>query len=119
LCIPGGEALNLKFPAINGESEVERLAQAIEAYCRLGGLQVQFNILSYETLLDAKDHPDRYPDLLVRVSGYSAYFRDLTETMKEEIITRTEYDLHSGVAVPFVERHLPVLVIEDRPRPIG
>jgi hypothetical protein len=55
---------------------------------------------SYETLMDAKMNPDKYPELLVRVSGYSAYFRDLNETMKDEIITRTEYDIGTGNANP-------------------
>jgi formate C-acetyltransferase len=56
--------------------------------------------MSYETLMDAKKNPDKYPELLVRVSGYSAYFRDLNETMKDEIITRTEYDISTGKANP-------------------
>ena len=54
-----------------------------------------------ETLIEARDHPERYPNLLVRVSGYSAYFRDLNDAMKDEIITRTAYDLATGRAVPF------------------
>lgn len=99
-CIPGGEALNLKFPKVNGKGDVEKLAQAIEAYFRIGGLQVQFNIMSYDTLIDAKNNPDKYPELLVRVSGYSAYFKDLNDAMKEEIITRTEYNLQTGESVP-------------------
>jgi formate C-acetyltransferase len=57
--------------------------------------------MSYETLLDAKKHPQKYRELLVRVSGYSAYFNDLNEAMKDEIITRTAYDIESGQAVPF------------------
>jgi formate C-acetyltransferase len=111
-CIPGGEAFNLKFPAVNAKGDVEKFAQAIEAYLRLGGLQVQFNIMSYDTLIDAKNNPDEYPELLVRVSGYSAYFRDLNEAMKDEIITRTEYNIQTGAAVPFPRQHSPVLVFE-------
>ena len=57
--------------------------------------------MSYETLIDARAHPENYPELLVRVSGYSAYFKDLNDAMKDEIITRTAYDLKSGTAVPF------------------
>lgn len=101
ICIPMGEALNLKYPSISGEEDLRKFSQAIEAYFRSGGLHVQFNIMSYEMLLDAKEHPDKYPDLLVRVSGYSAYFKDLNDAMKEEIITRTEYDIKSGKANPF------------------
>jgi formate C-acetyltransferase len=57
--------------------------------------------MSYEMLLDAKENPEKYPELLVRVSGYSAYFKDLNDAMKEEIITRTAYDLRDGTVVPF------------------
>lgn len=101
LCIPMGEALNLKFPEVNIPDDIKRFAQTVEAYFRSGGLHVQFNIMSYEMLLDAKKNPEKYPELLVRVSGYSAYFKDLNEAMKDEIITRTEYDLRRGQANPF------------------
>lgn len=101
--IPSGEALNLKFPTIRGEEDVRRLAEAIEAYFKHGGLHVQFNIMSYETLIDAKSNPEKYPELLVRVSGYSAYFKDLNEAMKDEIITRTAYDIRTGQAILFPE----------------
>lgn len=103
-CTPGGEALNLKFPSVESPADVHRLGGMVEGYFRNGGLHVQFNIMSYEMLLDARAHPDRYPDLLVRVSGYSAYFKDLNDAMKDEIITRTEYDLRKGRMIPFRER---------------
>jgi formate C-acetyltransferase len=109
LCIPGGEALNLKYSHIKDEDDLKKFAQAVEAYFLYGGLHVQFNIMSYETLLDAKKNPEKYPELLVRVSGYSAYFKDLNEGMKDEIITRTEYDLKTGKAVPFPESHSSML----------
>jgi formate C-acetyltransferase len=94
--IPGGEALNLKFPSLNGNEDISRLADAVDAYFRLGGMQVQFNIASYKTLIDAKMHPWKYPGLLVRVSGYSAYFNDLSDSMKDEIIERSAYNIRSG-----------------------
>lgn len=100
LCIPMGEAFNLKYPSINSEDDLKKFSQAVKAYFKSGGLHVQFNILSYQTLLDAKKHPEKYPELLVRVSGYSAYFKDLNEAMKDEIITRTEYDINTGNANP-------------------
>jgi len=100
-CIPGGEALNLKFTSIENEEDVEKFAHFVETYFRIGGLQVQFNIMSYNMLIDAKKHPEKYPELMVRVSGYSAYFKDLNEKMKDELIKRTEYNLRTGMAVPF------------------
>jgi formate C-acetyltransferase len=95
-CIPGGMALNLKYPALQGPEDVLRLAQTIEAYCALGGMHIQFNILTRQTLLDAKKNPHNYPHLLVRVSGYSAYFADLTPRMQDEIIARSAYDIREG-----------------------
>jgi formate C-acetyltransferase len=103
ICIPGGEAFNLKYPTLKGSEEIEKFSAGIETYFECGGLHIQCNIMSYEMLLDAKENPEKYPELLVRVSGYSAYFKDLNDAMKEEIITRTAYDLRDGSAVPFPE----------------
>jgi formate C-acetyltransferase len=62
-----------------------------------GCMQMQVNVLSPEILLEARDCPGRYPGLLVRVSGYSAYFDDLSPEMKQEIIDRTcAYTRSSG-----------------------
>jgi pyruvate formate-lyase/glycerol dehydratase family glycyl radical enzyme len=109
LHIPGGEAFNLKYSAIKDKDDLQKFSQAIEAYFRTGGLHIQFNIMSYETLLDAKAHPENFPDLLVRVSGYSAYFKDLNDAMKDEIITRTAYDLQTGKFVQFPEQQKRML----------
>jgi formate C-acetyltransferase len=99
--IPGGEAFNLKYPTLKGREEIEKFGAGVETYFECGGMHIQCNIMSYEMLLDAKENPEKYPELLVRVSGYSAYFKDLNDAMKEEIITRTAYDLRNGGAVPF------------------
>lgn len=112
LCIPSGEALNLKYPFVEGKEDIKKFAQAVEAYFKSGGLHIQFNIMSYRMLLDAKEHPENYPELLVRVSGYSAYFKDLNEAMKDEIITRTEYSIKSGTANPFPEEYKAMLPYE-------
>jgi len=105
ICIPGGEAFNLKYPALSGAEDIEKFGAGIETYFECGGLHIQCNIMAYEMLLDARQHPEKYPELLVRVSGYSAYFKDLNDAMKEEIITRTAYDLNNGRAVPFPDDH--------------
>jgi formate C-acetyltransferase len=101
--IPGGAAFNLKYSIIRDDEDLKNFSRAIEAYFKKGGLHIQFNIMSYEMLIDAKAHPEEYPDLLVRVSGYSAYFKDLNDAMKDEIITRTAYDLKTGRSVNFPE----------------
>jgi formate C-acetyltransferase len=67
-------------------------------YFRAGGQQVQYNIVDPEVLIDAKRHPERHRGLVVRISGYSAYFNDLTEAMKDDLIARTAHG--SGAASP-------------------
>jgi pyruvate formate-lyase/glycerol dehydratase family glycyl radical enzyme len=89
--ITNGYALNQKLSPdyIKGESGNILLDGIILGYFKKGGMQIQFNVMDHTVLADAKEHPEKYPDLVVRVSGYSAYFNDLTEAMKEELINRT------------------------------
>lgn len=54
-----------------------------------GGQHVNCNILRPETLLDAIDHPEKYPQLTVRISGYACFFNALTREQQEDIVTRT------------------------------
>jgi len=112
LCIPMGEALNLKYPSLSDGDDLKKFSQAVKAYFMGGGLHVQFNIMSYQDLLAAKKNPENYPELVVRVSGYSAYFKDLNEAMKDEIITRTEYDIRKGKADPFPDAEKSLLPFE-------
>ena len=95
--IANNQALNLKYsPSTDPSTMISNFAASIKAYMNMGGLQVQFNIIDRATLEDAKKHPENYPNLLVRVSGYTAYFGDLNPHMQEEIIIRAEYDLNTG-----------------------
>ncbi len=64
-------------------------------------MEIQFNITNREVFEDAVKNPDKYPELLVRVSGYTAYFKDLNPFMQKEIIDRTEYQLKPGKAIPY------------------
>ena len=86
-----GINLNLKFDAqtIHGDHGKLLLGALIEGYFEQGGMQVQINVLDPQELLDAKLHPEHHRNLLVRISGYSAYFVDLTPAMQDEIIART------------------------------
>ena len=56
-----------------------------------GGWHIQFNVVSNETLKDAQKNPEQYPNLLVRVAGYSAYFVDLSQAVQNDIISRMEH----------------------------
>jgi len=98
---PGAYALNMKFsPVTSSPENADRFGSMVEAYMNNGGQQVQFNIHDYKTLTEARDDPDSHPHLLVRVSGYSAYFNTLNKAMKEELIKRSQYNLSSGEFVP-------------------
>ena len=54
-------------------------------------MEVQFNVVSTEVLRDAQEHPEDYKDLVVRVSGYSAFFTDLGKSIQDDVIARTEF----------------------------
>jgi pyruvate formate-lyase/glycerol dehydratase family glycyl radical enzyme len=89
-----GTLLNMKFSPslLEGEDGIEKLAQLIRTYFRLGGHHVQFNVVSAATLREAQATPDEYRDLIVRVAGYSDYFCDLSRALQDEIIARTEHE---------------------------
>lgn len=89
--IANGMNLNLKFDPhiLRGEAGRMALNSLLKTYFRKGGMQAQVNVLDPQTLMEARDYPERHPNLLVRVSGYSAYFNDLTPEMQNEIIART------------------------------
>lgn len=87
-CIANNHKLSRGF--INEPRKLELLKNLIDGYAERGGMQIQFIIQDKETLLEAQASPERYRDLLVRVSGYNAYFCDLSIDMQNEIISRTE-----------------------------
>jgi formate C-acetyltransferase len=81
--------------AVQGEAGATWLQALVDGGFAAGCMQLQVNVLDPKILVEARDHPGRYPGLLVRVSGYSAYFDDLAPSVKQEIIERT---LHEGSA---------------------
>ncbi|MFC1716772.1 pyruvate formate lyase family protein, partial [Candidatus Poribacteria bacterium] len=91
----GGLVHNVRFSKNTLKTDVDlaALRDLIETYMRRGGFEIQVNVLSAEELLDAQEHPENYPDLLVRVAGYSDYFVHLNPNMQAEIIARTEHSL--------------------------
>jgi formate C-acetyltransferase len=92
---PNGYALNLRFdPAtLGGDGGVDILAGLVKGFFASGGMEMQFNVLDPKMLEDARLHPGKYPELVVRVSGYCAYFDDLPDDAKLEIISRTRLGL--------------------------
>jgi pyruvate-formate lyase len=65
----------------------------IRTYFALGGMEMQFNIVSAKTLRKAQEKPEDYRDLVVRIAGFSAYFVELYKASQEDIIQRTELNL--------------------------
>ncbi|HEM61466.1 MAG TPA: formate C-acetyltransferase, partial [Chloroflexi bacterium] len=87
--------LNMKFhpSALKSTEDLRKLSSLVKTYFSFGGKHIQFNVINRETLLEAQQHPERYRDLIIRVAGYSAYFVQLTKTVQDEIIARTQYEL--------------------------
>lgn len=113
--LTSGVALNLKYtPEPKKRNKMlNNFIASVEGYFddlggkRDGGMEIQFNITDHDTFVDAAKHPEKYPELLVRVSGYTAYFKDLNPQMQKEIIDRTEYLLSSGKAKLYKPFPLP------------
>ena len=74
-----------------GTEGVRNLAGIFSTFFKKGGMQFQPNVINREILLDAYKNPDKHKFLLVRIAGYCAYFNDLSDELKKEIINRTCY----------------------------
>ena len=91
---PAGNTCNVKFSpsSVHSDTGVQRMADLTATFMRLGGQELQINVVDAETLRAAQADPGAYGDLIVRVAGYSDYFCDLGEALQEEIIARTEHE---------------------------
>ena len=92
-CLSSGTTFNMRLSpgVIKTDEGLDKLTSMIEAYFLLGGRHIQFNPVDVETLKDAQKHPENYPDLVVKVSGYSFRFIDLSKPLQDDIIARTEF----------------------------
>jgi len=96
--MPNNIAFNVKIAPGSGDSHhkfVDRVAAYAGTYFDMGGMQMQFNMVTTETLRKAVDNPEDYSWLLVRISGYNAYFVELNSDMQAELIERNEHNLSS------------------------
>ncbi|MBU3918235.1 formate C-acetyltransferase/glycerol dehydratase family glycyl radical enzyme [bacterium] len=89
--ITNGANLNMRFQGT--KIKTENLVSLVKTYFARGGLQVQFNMVNSETLRTAQASPEDYRDLIVRISGYSGIFVNLSDIAQDEIISRTEFEL--------------------------
>ena len=87
-----GTLLNQKFTpnVVAGEAGLDNMASLIRSYFSMDGHHIQFNVIDRQTLIDAQNNPEDYKDLIVRVAGYSDFFRNLDKPLQNEIIERTE-----------------------------
>lgn len=86
-----GINFNIKLDASSYDCDdgKEALGSMYKVYFKRHGMQVQANMLDPKILIEARDNPELHPNLLIRVSGYSAYFNDLSPEMQDEVISRS------------------------------
>jgi formate C-acetyltransferase len=88
-----GTLFNMRFTPMQFRTEAgkRKFADLIKGYFAHGGFQVQFNVVTNETLTAAQKDPAKYRDLIVKVAGYSARFTDLDKQLQDQLIKRTRF----------------------------
>lgn len=87
----GPLTLEIHDTVLRNEIGIEKTAQLVKLFIELGGHQLQLNSINRERLVDAQKHPEKYPNLIVRVWGWSGYFNELDLPYQNHIIRRCEY----------------------------
>ena len=93
--VPNGAShtITLSPSMVRTPEHITKLAALLRAYNEVGGTALQINVIDAETLRAAQKNPDAYSNLMVRVTGYNAFFTQVGRELQEEIIARTEHSL--------------------------